>query len=147
MLSAQQIGCSNLFRRDNQYHLVLGPLKDNLCAERIADEVVFRGRKRCQNKSHQSRDFANLSLSRNLTKADMSTAAIKKVTVKRDKTVPDYSTGRGLRNGRASRAKAPEAGPVSRAFFAERANSAYRSQAAARRSEPQLVKARKFTGR
>jgi hypothetical protein len=66
MLSAQQISCSNLFRRDNQYHLVLGPLKDNLCAERIADETVSQGRKRCQNKSHQSRDFANLSFVKEL---------------------------------------------------------------------------------
>src|SRR5215470_13559961 len=68
-----------LFRRDNQYHLVLGPLKDNLCAERIADEAVSHGGKRCQNKSHQSRDFANLGLVKELDQADMSTAAIEKV--------------------------------------------------------------------
>jgi len=78
MLSAQQIGRSNLFRRDNQYHLVLGPLKDNLCAERIADEAVSQGRKRCQNKSHQSRDFANLSFVKELDQSGYVDSCYKK---------------------------------------------------------------------
>jgi hypothetical protein len=66
MLSAQQISCPNLFRRDNQYHLVLGPLKDNLCADRIADEAVSHARKRCQSKSHQAGKLADLSFVKEL---------------------------------------------------------------------------------
>jgi len=74
--SADQL--PNLFRRDNQYHLVLGPLKDNLCADRIADEAVSQGRKRCQNKNHQSRDFADLGLVKELDQSEYVDSRYKK---------------------------------------------------------------------
>src|SRR5262245_42541230 len=63
------------------------------------------------------------------------------------RAVSDCCTGRGPLIARTTGVGGRKNGSVNRARFAERTMSAYRLQLEARISEPQLAKARKFTGK